>query len=133
MKSLHKFLDLKTSPKVIYTDINTPSVRNHTVLQKEKYPRYFCDPVWMKHGGRAAQLSRSRVGREDSVRTAFWSTINRPVIPFGWMVQYHPISPKDQARLYQFGKKDLLDIFVGHALFAVEIWKDDTFVADNES
>ena len=81
---------------------------------------------------RAAQLSRSRVGREDSVRTAFRRTINRPVIPFGSMVQYHPISPKDQARLYQFGEKDLLDIFVGYALFALEIWKDDTLVAHVE-
>ena len=28
-----------------------------------------------------------------------------PIIPFGAMVEYHPTSPKDQARIHQFGKK----------------------------
>ena len=27
-----------------------------------------------------------------------------PTIPFGAMVEYHPISPRDQSRLHQFGK-----------------------------
>ena len=40
-----------------------------------------------------------------------------PVIPFGSVVEYHPISAKDQSRLHQFGKK-LPDIFVGYVLYA---------------
>ena len=28
-------------------------------------------------------------------------------MPFGAMVEYHPISAKDQSRLHQFGKKVL--------------------------
>ena len=30
-----------------------------------------------------------------------------PVFPFGSMIEYHPVSPKDQSRLRQFGKKVL--------------------------
>ena len=55
-----------------------------------------------------------------------------PVIPFGSMVEYHPLSAKDQSRLHQFGKKVLLDIFLGYALYAGGIWKGDILVADLE-
>ena len=41
-----------------------------------------------------------------------------PVIPFGSMVEYHPLSAKDQSRLHQFGKKVLLDIFFGCVVYA---------------
>ena len=36
---------------------------------------------------------------------------NGPVIPFGAMVEYHPISSKDQSRLYQFGATVLSSIY----------------------
>ena len=42
-----------------------------------------------------------------------------PIIPFGAMVEYHPISPKDQARIHQFGKKVLPGIFLGCEVIAV--------------
>ena len=51
------------------------------------------------------------------------------VIPFGAMVDYHPISWKDQSRLHQFGAKVLPGIFLGYAL---GIWKGDILVADIE-
>ena len=35
----------------------------------------------------------------------FGMHFNRPVIPFGAMVEHHPISVKDQSRLHQFGAK----------------------------
>ena len=41
-----------------------------------------------------------------------------PLIPFGAMVEYHPISAKDQPRLHQFGAKVLPGTFLGCALFA---------------
>ena len=34
-----------------------------------------------------------------------------PVIPFGAMVEYHPISAKDQSRQHQFGAKVLPGIY----------------------
>ena len=42
-------------------------------------------------------------------------------MPFGAMVEYHPISEKDQTRLHQFGKNVLLGIFLGYVLFARKI------------
>ena len=42
----------------------------------------------------------------------FGIPFNRPVVPFGAMVEYHPISAKDQYRLHQFGPKILPNIFL---------------------
>ena len=46
----------------------------------------------------------------------FGMPFNGPVIPFGAMVEYHPISAKDISRLHQFGPKVLPGIFLGYAL-----------------
>ena len=62
----------------------------------------------------------------------FGMPFNGPVIPFGVMVKYHPISAKDQSRLHQFGAKVLPAIFLGYALHAGRIWKGDIMVADIE-
>ena len=35
-----------------------------------------------------------------------------PIIPFGAMVEYQPISAEDLSRLHQFGKKSLQGIFL---------------------
>ena len=32
----------------------------------------------------------------------FGEPFKGPIIPFGAMVEYHPISPRDQARIHQF-------------------------------
>ena len=45
-------------------------------------------------------------------------------IPFGAMVEYHPISAKDQSRLHQSGKKVLPGIFLGCALFVGEFGRE---------
>ena len=55
-----------------------------------------------------------------------------PVIPFGAMLDYHPISAKDQSRLHQFGAKVLPGKFLGYAFYAGEIWKGGNMVADIE-
>ena len=55
-----------------------------------------------------------------------------PIIPFGSLVEYHPITAKDQSRIHQFGKKVLLGLFLGYALYAGRIWKGDIMVADLE-
>ena len=39
-----------------------------------------------------------------------------PIIPFGSLVEYHPITAKDQTRIHQFGKKVLPRLFLGYAV-----------------
>ena len=55
-----------------------------------------------------------------------------PIIPFGSLVEYYPITAKDQSRIHQFGKKVLPVLFLGYALYAERIWKGDILVADIE-
>ena len=62
----------------------------------------------------------------------FGQPFNGPIIPFGSLVEYHPITAKDQSRLHQFGKKVLPGLFLGYALYAGGIWKGDVLVADLE-
>ena len=62
----------------------------------------------------------------------FGQPFERPIIPFGSLVEYHPISAKDQSRIHQFGKKVLPGLFLGYALYAGGIWKGDVLVADLE-
>ena len=62
----------------------------------------------------------------------FGQPFNGPIIPFGSLVEYHPISAKDQSRIHQIGKKVLPGLFLGYALYAKRIWKGDVPVADLE-
>ena len=57
---------------------------------------------------------------------------NGPIIPFGAMVEYHPISANDQSRLHQFGANVLPGVLLGYALHAERIWKGDIMIADIE-
>ena len=43
-----------------------------------------------------------------------------PIVPFGSLVEYYPITAKDQSRIHQFGKKVLPGLFLGYALYAGE-------------
>ena len=62
----------------------------------------------------------------------FGEPFKGPLIPCGAMVEYHPTSPKDQARIHQFDKKALPGIFLGHTLIADRVWKGDILTADLE-
>ena len=62
----------------------------------------------------------------------FQMPFNGPVIPFGAMVEYYPISAKDQSRIHQFGRKVLPGLFLGYALYAGGIWNGDVLVGDIE-
>ena len=55
-----------------------------------------------------------------------------PNIPFGSMVECHPILAKDRSRLHQFSEKVLPGIFIDYASYAGGVWKGDTLVADVE-
>ena len=62
----------------------------------------------------------------------FGQPFKGPIIPFGSVVECHPKTAKDQSRILQFGKKVLLGLFFGYALYAGGIWKGDILVADLE-
>ena len=62
----------------------------------------------------------------------FGQPFKGPIIPFGSLIEYYPISAKDQSRIHQFGKKVLPGLFLRYALYAGGIWKGDILVADIE-
>ena len=37
-----------------------------------------------------------------------------------FIVEYHPITAKDQSRIHQFGKKVLSGLFLGYGMYAGE-------------
>ena len=47
-----------------------------------------------------------------------------PNIPFGSMVECHPILAKDRSRLHQFSEKVQPGIFIGYASYAEESGKE---------
>ena len=59
---------------------------------------------------------RSLIGRETHYERRRGEPFSGPIIPFGSMIRYHPISAKDQSRLHQFGKNVLLGIFLEHVV-----------------
>ena len=62
----------------------------------------------------------------------FGQPIKGPIIPFGSLVEYHPLTAKDQSRINHFGMKVLPGLFLGYALYAGRIWKGDVLIADLE-
>ena len=50
----------------------------------------------------------------------FGQPFKGPIIPFGSLVEYHPITAKDQFRIHQFGKKVLPGLFLGYPPFLAE-------------
>ena len=62
----------------------------------------------------------------------FGESIRGPIIPFGAQVEYLLTSERDKARIHQFGKKVLPGIFLGYALIAGRIWKENILIADIE-
>ena len=47
----------------------------------------------------------------------FGQPFTAPIIPFGSLVEYHPITAKDQSRIHQFGKKVFPGLFFGYLLY----------------
>ena len=62
----------------------------------------------------------------------FGQPFKGPIIPFGSLVEYHLTTAKDQSRIHQFDKKVLPGLFLGNALYAGGMWKNDVLVADLE-
>ena len=62
----------------------------------------------------------------------FGIPLNGPVIPFGAMVEYHPISAQELWKLHQFGPTVLPSFSLDTHKNAGGIWKGDILVADIE-
>ena len=80
----------------------------------------------------SAKRHRSLSDGKTPYERRFGQPFEGPIIPFGSLVEYHPISAKDQPRIHQFGKKVFPGLFLGYALYAGGIWKGDVLVADLE-
>ena len=55
---------------------------------------------------------------KSSYERRFGQPFNGPIIPFGSLVEYHPVTANDQSRIHQFGKQVLPGLFLGYALYA---------------
>ena len=66
------------------------------------------------------------------MKDVFGQPFKGPIIPFGSLVEYHPITAKDQSRIHEFGKKVLPGLFLGYALYPGGIWKGDVLIATLE-
>ena len=95
---------------------------------------------WMKNGGlilwnanATCEMSKTswQKGKQPHERI-FGEPFKAPIIPFGAMVEYHPISVRDQSRIHQIGKTVLPGIFLGYALIAGRNWKGHIMIADSE-
>ena len=60
----------------------------------------------------------------------FGEPFKGPIIPFGAMVEHHPISARDQSGIHQCGKKVLPGNFLGYELIVDGIWKGDMMIAE---
>ena len=67
-----------------------------------------------------------------SCERRFAQPLKGPIIPFGSLAEYYPVTAKDQSGIHQFGKKVLPGLFLGDALYAGGIWKGDVLIADLE-
>ena len=61
----------------------------------------------MVGGFHGVLLQSAKHSRKTPCERRFGMPLNEPVIPFGAMGEYHPISAKDLSRLHQFGPKGL--------------------------
>ena len=159
-RSLQKFLESDRNPKVIYTDnslefgkacedlswnhcTSTPH-RSETngiaeravrrvkegTLQSGLNENWWADSMECYTYLRNVQdfLSDWKTPYE----RRFGESFKGSIIPFGSLVEYHPITAKGQSIIHQFGKKVLPELFLGYALYAGGIWKGDVLLADLE-
>ena len=118
-----KFLEPTRKPKVIYTDNSLECGKSFEELS---WNQCTSTPHRSEINGIAERAVR-RVKEEcycypriiqdklsdgkTPYERRFGMPFDGPTIPSGAMVEYHPISAKDQSRLHQFGTKVLPGIF----------------------
>ena len=62
----------------------------------------------------------------------FGQPFKGPIIPFGSLVEYHPVTAQDQSRTHQFGKSFTWIVPRIRFVRGVKIWKGDVLIADLE-
>ena len=144
-RSLQKFLEPNTKPKVIYTDNSWEFGKacedlswNHCSSTPHRSETHGIAERAVRRvkEGTSAVLLQSGLNESwwaDSMECytylrnvtdllsdgktpyerRFGKPFKRPIIPFGSLVEYNPISSKDQSRIHQFGKKVLPGLFLG--------------------
>ena len=154
-----KFFEPSPKPKVIHTERffgtwQTESSWNHQtsmshrsetmVLQKEQYAglkkeilQCCCNLTWTKSGGRNPSnnaliyelfKSSNPMGKSPYERL-FGESFMEQAVPFGSRTEFCPVSAKDKSKLYQFGQKVWLSLFLGSVLHAGWIRKGVLLVA----
>ena len=159
-KSLMKFLEPTRKPKVIYTDGSLEFGKsceelsfNHCASTPHRQETN--GAVRRVKEGTSAVLLQSGLDNEwwaDSMECSchlrniqdllsdgktpyerrFGMPFNGPVIPFGAMVEHHPVSAKDISRLHQFLPKSLASCIPRLCIACGWIWKGDIMIADIE-
>ena len=126
---------VKISPGIIARPHHTD--RRLMVLRKEQCCRVKegTSAVLFAIGSKWKLVSRFHgmyylMGRRPMKRR-FGQPFKGPIIPFGSLVEYHPIPAKDQSWIHQFGKNVYLDCS-SDTLYAGWIWKGDVLIADLE-
>ena len=102
---------------VVFHNVEPP--RSSSILRKSLTMR---KPIW-KIFKTGCFMWKHRSGR-------FGETFKGLIIPFGSLVECHPISTKDQSRNDQLWKKVLPGIFLGYVVYARRIWKGDRLFVD---
>ena len=151
-RSLQKFLDPSRTPKVIYTD---SSLEFGKACEALAWKHCTSTPHRSETNGIAERVVRRikegtpAILLQSGLDENWWadsmacycyirniqdrlSGKRRAIVPFGSLVENHPISTKDQSRIHQLCKKVLLGIFLGYVLYAERIWKEDILVVDLE-
>ena len=109
-KSKPTTMNLADSVSTSSSTVNSPIASESPEILKAP-----CRTEWSSSGKLDARNSNHDAASRHPMK-AFGVLFNGPVIPFGAMVEYHPVSAKDLSRLHQFGSK--------------VIWTGDILVAD---
>ena len=118
-KSLMKFLEPTRKPKVIYTDNSVGFgkssegvVEGTSAVLLQSGP----DKEWWADSMECYFYLRNNQDLLSDGKTTYERRFGKPftasVIPFGAMVEYHPVSAKDISRLHQFARKVLPGILL---------------------
>ena len=116
-------------------------LRKEQCAESKKAPLlYCCNRVYVKVGGQILwnvtpylrNVTDSLSDGKTPYERRFGQPFQGPITPLGSLVEYHPITAKDQSRIHQFGKKVLPGLCLGYALYAGGIWKGDVLIADLE-
>jgi len=71
-------------------------------------------------------------GGDTAYKKRFGSDFAGPLIPFGAMVKYHPITQKDKGRVHQMSDKLLPGVFLGYSQQSGGGWSGDLRLCDWE-